>query len=109
MPSALADTNLPCPLSQWILFYGTGTRCLWSSCSQYRLYAPSCGQRPSKALLASSELFENTAHHVSGHGIAVQSVAMDVARMMARKDGIVNKMTKGIEFLFRKNKIHWLK
>ncbi|CCD29071.1 Dihydrolipoyl dehydrogenase (E3 component of 2-oxoglutarate dehydrogenase complex) (Dihydrolipoamide dehydrogenase) [Candidatus Glomeribacter gigasporarum BEG34] len=64
---------------------------------------------PSKALLASSELFENTAHHVSGHGIAVQSVAMDVARMMARKDGIVNKMTKGIEFLFRKNKIHWLK
>src|SRR5260364_300812 len=30
-------------------------------------------------------------------------------RMMARKDGIVNKMTKGIEFLFRKNKIQWLK
>jgi dihydrolipoamide dehydrogenase len=64
---------------------------------------------PSKALLASSEEFENASHHLSEHGIAVSEVKMDVAKMQARKDGIVEKMTSGIEFLFKKNKITWLK
>lgn len=64
---------------------------------------------PSKALLASSEEFEKTSHHLSEHGITVKNVSLDVGRMLARKDGIVGKMTKGIEFLFRKNKITWLK
>ena len=64
---------------------------------------------PSKALLASSEEYENAAHHLHEHGIEVQGVKVDVAKMVARKDGIVSKMTKGIEFLFRKNKITWLK
>ena len=64
---------------------------------------------PSKALLASSEEYEKAAHHLHEHGIEVQGVKVDVAKMVARKDGIVSKMTKGIEFLFRKNKITWLK
>ena len=64
---------------------------------------------PSKALLASSEEYENAAHPLHEHGIEVQGVKVDVAKMVARKDGIVSKMTKGIEFLFRKNKITWLK
>ena len=64
---------------------------------------------PSKALLASSEMFESMQHDAADHGIAVKGASVDVARMMARKDGIVGKMTKGIEFLFRKNKITWLK
>jgi dihydrolipoamide dehydrogenase len=64
---------------------------------------------PSKALLASSEEFDKASHHLHEHGITVQGVSVDVARMVARKDGIVSKMTKGIEFLFRKNKITWLK
>ncbi|NDF04578.1 MAG: FAD-binding protein [Betaproteobacteria bacterium] len=64
---------------------------------------------PSKALLASSEEFEKIAHHADTHGISVKGASMDVAKMLARKDGIVSKMTKGIEFLFRKNKITWLK
>ena len=64
---------------------------------------------PSKALLASSDQFENAQHHLKDHGIAVSEVSIDVAKMHARKDGIVEKMTKGIEFLFRKNKITWLK
>ncbi len=64
---------------------------------------------PSKALLASSEAFENAAHHVAEHGIEIKDVKLDLAKMLARKDGIVSKMTKGIEFLFRKNKISWLK
>ena len=64
---------------------------------------------PSKALLASSEEFENIQHHAEVHGISVKGASMDVSKMLARKDGIVSKMTKGIEFLFRKNKITWLK
>ncbi|MGA1693349.1 MAG: dihydrolipoyl dehydrogenase [Burkholderiaceae bacterium] len=64
---------------------------------------------PSKALLASSEEFEKIQHHAEVHGISVKGASMDVAKMLTRKDGIVSKMTKGIEFLFRKNKITWLK
>ncbi|PFH13026.1 MULTISPECIES: dihydrolipoyl dehydrogenase [Burkholderia] len=64
---------------------------------------------PSKALLASSEEFENTSHHLADHGITVDGVKMDVAKMLGRKDAIVEKMTSGIEFLFKKNKITWLK
>ncbi len=64
---------------------------------------------PSKALLASSEEFENTSHHLADHGITVDGVKIDVAKMLGRKDAIVEKMTSGIEFLFKKNKITWLK
>jgi dihydrolipoamide dehydrogenase len=64
---------------------------------------------PSKALLASSEKYEEALHHLDEHGIVVGSAKIDLAKMLARKDGIVTKMTKGIEFLFRKNKITWLK
>ena len=64
---------------------------------------------PSKALLASSEKFEEAAHHLGDHGIEISGAKIDLAKMQARKDGIVTKMTKGIEFLFRKNKITWLK
>ncbi|WP_175777555.1 dihydrolipoyl dehydrogenase [Burkholderia anthina] len=64
---------------------------------------------PSKALLASSEEFENTSHHLADHGITVDGVKMDIAKMIGRKDAIVEKMTSGIEFLFKKNKITWLK
>ncbi len=64
---------------------------------------------PSKALLASSEMFESMQHDAADHGIAVKGASVDVAKMMSRKDGIVGKMTQGIAFLFRKNKITWLK
>lgn len=64
---------------------------------------------PSKALLASSEEYENASSHLGDHGISVSNVKLDVPKMIARKDAIVAKMTKGIEFLFRKNRITWLK
>ena len=63
---------------------------------------------PSKALLASSEEYEKASHHLEAHGITVSGVKVDVGRMQARKDSIVTKMTKGVEFLFKKNKITWL-
>ncbi len=64
---------------------------------------------PSKALLQSSENVEQLEHKFAEHGISAAGVKVDLAKMQARKDGIVGKMTKGIEFLFRKNKITWLK
>lgn len=64
---------------------------------------------PSKALLASSEEFEKVSHHLDTHGITVKGASIDVPKMISRKNAIVTKMTKGIEFLFRKNKITWLK
>ena len=64
---------------------------------------------PSKALLQSSENLEQLEHHFADHGITASGIKVDVTKMQARKDGIVAKMTKGIEFLFRKNKVTWLK
>ncbi|MEY4083862.1 MAG: hypothetical protein RL483_1231 [Pseudomonadota bacterium] len=64
---------------------------------------------PSKALLASSEEFEKINHHAQTHGITVNGASIDIPKMIGRKDAIVSKMTKGIEFLFKKNKITWLK
>ena len=64
---------------------------------------------PSKALLESSENYERVLHKFQSHGISVTGATMDLAKMMARKDAIVTKMTKGIEFLFKKHKIEWLR
>jgi len=60
---------------------------------------------PSKALLQSSEHYEHAGHAFAEHGIAVSGLAIDVARMQARKDRIVRQNGDGIAFLFRKNKI----
>jgi len=63
---------------------------------------------PSKALLSSSEEYEKITH-AAEHGIQVGSVSVDIKKMLQRKDEIVTKMTGGIQFLFRKNKITTLK
>src|SRR3990172_3889596 len=63
----------------------------------------------SKALLQSSEHFEFARLHVAEHGFSVGDVALDLARMMKRKDDVVAQSTKGVEFLFRKNKVAWAK
>ena len=64
---------------------------------------------PSKALLQSSENVEQLEHKFADHGITAAGVKVDLAKMQMRKDAIVTKMTKGIEFLFRKNKVTWIK
>jgi dihydrolipoamide dehydrogenase len=64
---------------------------------------------PSKALLQSSENLAAAAHDFAAHGIEIGSVKLDLARMMARKGEVVTANVKGVEFLFRKNKIDWLK
>ena len=64
---------------------------------------------PSKALLQSSENFHETMHSWKDHGIMVEGVKIDLARMQARKGEVVSANVKGVEFLFKKNKITWLK
>lgn len=60
---------------------------------------------PSKALLQSSENFAELTHSFADHGISCDNPKMDVAKMLARKEDIVNKNSNGISFLFKKNKI----
>jgi dihydrolipoamide dehydrogenase len=64
---------------------------------------------PSKALLVSSEKYADAMHGLAVHGVRVGTVGYDLPTMMGRKDKVVKDNTAGIEYLFRKNKIDWLK
>ncbi len=64
---------------------------------------------PSKALLQSSELYAEAQHGFAQHGIKASGVALDLKAMMGRKDKVVDELTKGIAFLFKKNKIDHVK
>jgi len=64
---------------------------------------------PSKALLTSSEHYEWARLHSAEHGVKIDGVSADLPTMMKRKDTVVGQNTKGIEFLFKKNKIEWAK
>ena len=64
---------------------------------------------PSKALLHASERFEEAGHHLKDFGIKVGNVTLDLGQMMSHKSKVVGDNTKGIEFLFKKNKIDWIK
>ncbi len=65
---------------------------------------------PSKALLHASELYEEAAHgSLEKFGITLGEVKLDLKRMTAEKDKAVKELTGGIEFLFKKNKVTWLK
>ncbi|HBR99244.1 MAG TPA: dihydrolipoyl dehydrogenase [Gammaproteobacteria bacterium] len=64
---------------------------------------------PSKALLESSEKFDESRHHMAEHGISIDGqVNIDVPAMIARKDKIVGELTGGIAQLFKANGIEWL-
>lgn len=61
---------------------------------------------PSKALLDSSHHFEDAVKHFDTHGIEIPSeVKVNLEKMMARKQSVVDQTTVGIEFLMKKNKI----
>lgn len=64
---------------------------------------------PSKALLTSTEHLEFAQLHAAEHGVNINGVTADLGVMMKRKLDVVAQNTKGIEFLFRKNKIAWAK
>ncbi|MFC4277615.1 dihydrolipoyl dehydrogenase [Achromobacter aloeverae] len=60
---------------------------------------------PSKALLQSSEHFEQLNHHFAEHGIEAQGATVNVEKMIGRKNGVVKQNNDGILYLFKKNKI----
>ncbi len=64
---------------------------------------------PSKALLESTEHYHELLHGLGEHGISAKSVAIDVPKMISRKDKIVSDLTGGIKQLFKANKIDWVK
>ena len=82
---------------------GLKTACI----EKYEIVGGTClnvGCIPSKALLDSSEHFALARHGLAAHGIRA-TVELDLDTMMKRKDQVVRDLTKGVEFLFRKNKV----
>jgi dihydrolipoamide dehydrogenase len=74
---------------------------------KYKILGGVClnvGCIPSKALLDSSEHYENARKHFAAHGIQAQ-VTLDLLTMQKRKDTVVADLTRGVEFLFKKNKV----
>lgn len=63
---------------------------------------------PSKALLASSELYRHMQKDAASHGISFKNLSVNIQEMMQRKEKIVSGFTKGIEGLFKKNKVDWI-
>jgi dihydrolipoamide dehydrogenase len=64
---------------------------------------------PSKALLQASEKFHEAGHGLAAFGVKVGKVELDLPAMMAHKDKVVDANVKGVEFLFKKNKVEWVK
>ncbi|OFX07720.1 MAG: dihydrolipoyl dehydrogenase [Alphaproteobacteria bacterium RIFOXYD12_FULL_60_8] len=63
---------------------------------------------PSKALLHSSHHYDSAKSDLAAHGITAE-VSLDLATMLGRKDKVVDDLTKGIEFLFKKNKVDYIR
>ena len=64
---------------------------------------------PSKALLSSTEHYEFARLHAAAHGVKIEGVSVDLPTMLKRKDEVVAQNTRGVEYLFRKNKVTWAK
>jgi len=64
---------------------------------------------PSKALLHASHMLHEAEHNFAKMGLKGKSPSVDWPAMLAYKDDVIGQNTKGIEFLFKKNKIDWLK
>ena len=60
---------------------------------------------PSKALLQSSEHYEQASHHFADHGIEVKGLSLDMVKMIGRKDTVVKQNNDGVLYLFKKNKV----
>jgi len=64
---------------------------------------------PSKALLHSSHMYAEAKHSFASHGVMVDNVSVDLPKMMEQKEKAVDGLTKGIEGLFKKNKVEYVK
>src|SRR5688572_4934071 len=89
---------------------GMSTACIdeWKATDGKPALGGTCtnvGCIPSKALLQSSENFEQVGHHFAEHGVKVKGLELDLAQMLRRKDKVVKSSNDGIVYLFKKNKI----
>jgi dihydrolipoamide dehydrogenase len=89
---------------------GMSTACIdeWKAADGKPALGGTCtnvGCIPSKALLQSSENFEQVGHHFAEHGVKVKGLELDLAQMLRRKDKVVKGSNDGIIYLFKKNKI----
>ena len=89
---------------------GLNTACIdeWKGADGKPALGGTCtnvGCIPSKALLQSSENYEQAGHHFAEHGVKVKGLELDLAQMMKRKDKVVKSNNDGIVYLFKKNKI----
>ncbi|MFB0940338.1 MAG: dihydrolipoyl dehydrogenase [Paracoccaceae bacterium] len=97
--------------------YGAAIRCaqvgLKTACVEGReTLGGTClnvGCIPSKALLHASHQLHEAEHNFAKMGLMGKTPTVDWSQMMAYKDEVINGNTKGVEFLFKKNKIDWLK
>ncbi|MBO6506548.1 MAG: dihydrolipoyl dehydrogenase [Kordiimonadaceae bacterium] len=64
---------------------------------------------PSKALLHASHLYHEAAHDFGKYGLKADGISFDLKEMMGSKEKSVDGLTQGVEFLFKKNKIDWIK
>lgn len=64
---------------------------------------------PSKALLQASEKYEEASHGLAAFGVKVGKVELDLKALMAHKDKTVKSNVEGIAYLFKKNKVEWIK
>jgi dihydrolipoamide dehydrogenase len=64
---------------------------------------------PSKALLESSHQYENAQHNFAEQGIEVSGLKINFPKMMERKNKVVKQLTGGIEMLFKKNNVEYIK
>ncbi|MBL8549962.1 MAG: dihydrolipoyl dehydrogenase [Hyphomonadaceae bacterium] len=64
---------------------------------------------PSKALLHASEVFDAAKNHMASLGVVAKDVSIDLKQMMQQKDDAVEGLTKGVEFLMKKNKVDYVK
>src|ERR1044072_5259044 len=89
---------------------GLSTACIddWKTADGKPALGGTCtniGCIPSKALLQSSENFEQAGHGFAEHGVRVKSLELDLAQMLKRKDQVVKASNDGVVYLFKKNKI----
>jgi dihydrolipoamide dehydrogenase len=89
---------------------GLSTACIdeWKSADGKPALGGTCtnvGCIPSKALLQSSENFEQAGHRFADHGVKVKGLELDLKVMLGRKDKVVRQNNDGIAYLFKKNKV----
>ena len=89
---------------------GLNTACIdeWKGADGKPALGGTCtnvGCIPSKALLQSSENFEQAGHRFAEHGVKVKGLELDLKTMLGRKDKVVKASNDGVAYLFKKNKI----